>query len=95
MLDSSLTRVVLAASVLFVVLVNGARSISAEPLEVVEYNVVHKFIGKGGEAARDLSGIACAPGDSAAVASSSTTRGTALSGPRSTERPLLPRTRSR
>ena len=65
MLDSSLTRVVLAASVLFVVLVNGARSISAEPLEVVEYNVVHKFIGKGGEAARDLSGIACAPGDSA------------------------------
>ena len=51
-----------AVSALFVVLVNAACSNSTVPLEAVEYDVPHKFIGKDGKAARDLSGIACAPG---------------------------------
>jgi hypothetical protein len=53
-----------AVSALFAGLVNGACSNSADPLEAVEYDVPHKFIGKNGKAARDLSGIACAPGQS-------------------------------
>ena len=59
-----LTRVakaLAAASALFALLVNGACSNSTVPLEGVEYDVPHKFIGKDGKAARDLSGIACAP----------------------------------
>ena len=51
-----------AVSALFVVLASGACSRSDDPLEVVQYDVPHKFIGKNGKAARDLSGIACAPG---------------------------------
>ena len=63
--DSPMTRVakaLAAASALFAVLANGACSNSTVPLEAVEYDVPHKFIGKDGKAARDLSGIACAPG---------------------------------
>ena len=54
-----MTRVVkalAAASALFVVLANGACSNSTVPQEGVEYDVPHKFIGKDGKAARDLSG---------------------------------------
>ncbi len=54
----------IAVSALFVVLVIGACSKSADPVEGVEYEVPRKFIGKDGKAARDLSGIACAPGES-------------------------------
>jgi hypothetical protein len=35
---------------------------SAEPPRGIAYEVPHRFIGKHGKAARDLSGIACAPG---------------------------------
>ena len=51
-----------AVSALFVVLASAACSRSPDPLEAVEYDVPHKFIGKDGKAARDFSGIACAPG---------------------------------
>ena len=57
-----LAKALAAASALFAVLVNGACSNSTVPQEGVEYDVPHKFIGKDGKAARDLSGIACAPG---------------------------------
>ena len=65
--DSPMTRAakaLVAVSALFAVLLNGACSNSPDPLEAVEYDVPHKFIGKDGKAARDLSGIACAPGQS-------------------------------
>ena len=65
--DSLMTRAakaLVAASALFAVLLTGACSNSADPMEAVEYDVPHKFIGKDGKAARDLSGIACAPGQS-------------------------------
>jgi hypothetical protein len=55
-------KALVAVSALFTVLFNGACSNSADPLDAVEYDVPHKFIGKDGKAARDLSGIACAPG---------------------------------
>jgi hypothetical protein len=58
-------KALVAASALFALLVNGACSNSADPLQAVEYDVPHKFIGKDGKAARDLSGIACAPGQAA------------------------------
>jgi hypothetical protein len=57
-------KAMVAASALFTVLVNGACSNSADPLDAVEYDIPHKFDGKNGKAARDLSGIACAPGQS-------------------------------
>jgi hypothetical protein len=63
--DSPMTRIakaLAAASALFAVLANGACSNATVPLQAVEYDVPHKFIGKNGKAARDLSGIACAPG---------------------------------
>ena len=66
-LDSPLTRAakaLVAASALFALLLTGACSNPADPLEAVEYEVPHKFIGKDGKAARDLSGIACAAGQS-------------------------------
>jgi hypothetical protein len=34
----------------------------AEPTKILEYNVPRNFIGKDGKAAKDLSGMACAPG---------------------------------
>jgi Protein of unknown function (DUF3616) len=55
-------RALAAASALLAALVNGACSNSTAPEEGIEYDVPHKFIGKRGKAARDLSGIACAPG---------------------------------
>ena len=63
--DSPMTRAAkgtVAVSALFVVLASAACSRSPYPLEAVEYDVPHKFIGKDGKAARDFSGIACAPG---------------------------------
>ena len=55
-------KALVAASALFAVLLTGACSNSTDPVEAIEYEVPHKFIGKIGKAARDLSGIACAPG---------------------------------
>jgi len=52
-------------SALFALLLNGACTNSADPLQAVEYDVPHKFVGKEGKTARDLSGIACAPDQSA------------------------------
>ena len=57
-------KALVAGSALFALLLIGACSNSGDPLEGVEYDVPHKFIGKDGKAARDLSGIACAPGQS-------------------------------
>jgi hypothetical protein len=57
-------KATVAVSALIAGLVTSACSNSADPLEAVEYHVPHKFNGKNGKAARDLSGIACAPGQS-------------------------------
>ena len=54
--------IVAPVAMVFVLLTNGGCSNSPVSREGVEYDVPHKFIGKDGKAARDLSGIACATG---------------------------------